>query len=54
MNRGNATEITLDVPQFADGMVFTDALDNSYQAFVENSKLTISLDKSQARILINQ
>lgn len=54
MNRGDAVEITLDAKQFADGMVFTDALDDSYKAYVENGKLAIHLEKCKARMMVNK
>jgi cyclomaltodextrinase len=54
MNRGDAMEITLDVPQFVDDTVFTDALDDNYTARVQNGKLTINLEKSKARMMVNK
>jgi hypothetical protein len=54
MNRGDAMEITLDVPQFVDDTVFTDALDESYTASVQNGKLTLNLKTSKARMMINK
>ena len=53
MNRGEAADVVLAVPQFADGTVFQDALDDGYTAEVLDGQLRLQLDKGKARMLLN-
>lgn len=52
MNRGEATDVVLPVPQFADGTLFTDAMENGYTAEVINGTLSLQLGKSKARMMV--
>lgn len=52
MNRGDAAEVVLAVPQFTDGTVFNDALDPDYTTVVEDGTLHLQLDKCKARMLL--
>lgn len=54
INRGAACEQVIAVPQFADGTVFKDALDETYFTEVTGGALSLQLEAGKGRMLIKE
>ena len=54
LNRGKAQQVVIPAGQFADGTVFADALDSSFQAAVSGGQLVVDLGENQARMMIKK
>lgn len=54
LNRGKAQQAALPAAQFADGTVFTDALQPEYSAAVADGVLLVDLAENQGRMMIRE